>query len=258
MKLLTCASVRRRLTAFHDRELPVADQIAVAAHIESCPPCARDAAALSELTEVIRGSVPASGADREDLSGLRADILSRLGQERDGMLPARLQRFRDDVHLVWIGMAAAAATLICGTLVAGVLYYASPERDDSLAALITALGSPGSNENPVRLQPYNMQFPSPGADVVPAALVRSMTKDEAILTLQAIVTREGTVGGLELLSDQHDRQQIEQLLDAISRARFAPAQQRGTPVAVNMVWLLAHTTVHGNRNSELRIENLEF
>jgi hypothetical protein len=249
MKLLTCASVRRRLTAFHDRELPVADQIAVAAHLDGCPPCARDAATLGELSDAIRLSVPATRAERQDLAGLRADVLSRLKQEREEMLPARLQRFRDDVHLVWIGMAAAVATLICGTVMAGLLYYASPERDDSLAALITALGSPGSNENPVRLQPYDMQFPSPGADVVPAALLDSMTKDEAILTLQAIVTREGTVGGLELLSDQHDREQIDQLLDAISRARFAPAQRRGAPVAVNIVWLLAHTTVHSESTS---------
>jgi hypothetical protein len=248
MKLLTCASVRRRLTAFHDRELPVGEQIAVAAHLEGCPPCSREAAELGELSAVIRVSIPGSDVERDDLSGLRADILSRLKQERDDMLGARLQRFLDDVHLVWIGMAAAAATLICSTLMAGVLHYASPERDDSLAALIAVLASPGSNENPLRLEPYDMQFPSPGADVVPAALVSSMTQDEAILTLQAIVTREGTVGALELLSDQHDRKQIEQLLDAISAARFSPAQQRGSPVAVNMVWLLAHTTVRGKQH----------
>jgi hypothetical protein len=248
MKLLTCASVRRRLTVYHDRELPVGDQIAVAAHLEGCPPCAREAATLGELASVIRLSVPGMDVERHDLSGLRADILSRLKQERDAMLAARFQRFLDDVHLVWIGMAAAAATLICSTLMAGLLHYASPERDDSLAALIAVLASPGSNENPLRLEPFDMQFPSPGADVVPAALVSSMTQDEAILTLQAIVTREGTVGALELLSDQHDRKQIEQLLDAISSARFAPAQQRGAPVAVNMVWLLAHTTVRGKQH----------
>jgi hypothetical protein len=260
MKLLTCASVRRRLTAFHDRELPVAEEIAVAAHLEGCPPCARDLAALAELTEAVRLLMPASRAERQELAGLRADVLSRLKQERDDMLPARLQRFRDDMHLLWIAMAAAAATLVCGTFMAGLLYYASPERDDSLAALISVLASPGSNENPLPLEPYDMQFPSPGADVVPAALVSSMTKDEAILTLQAIVTREGTVGGLELLSDQYDAEQIDQLLEAISRARFAPAQQRGAPVAVNMVWLLAHTTVHGGSGDlrELRIKNLEL
>ena len=40
MKPLTCAAARRRLHAFHDGELPVADQIAVEAHIDRCDECA--------------------------------------------------------------------------------------------------------------------------------------------------------------------------------------------------------------------------
>ena len=31
----------------------------------------------------------------------------------------------------------------------------------------------------------------------------------------------------------------------MSRARFEPATRKGLPVAVNMVWLVAHTTVRG-------------
>ena len=46
MKALSCAATRRRLQAFHDHELPVGEQIAVSAHIEWCPRCAR---ALADL-----------------------------------------------------------------------------------------------------------------------------------------------------------------------------------------------------------------
>ena len=42
MTLLTCAAVRRRLAAFYDRELPVAELIAVEGHVKDCPPCARE------------------------------------------------------------------------------------------------------------------------------------------------------------------------------------------------------------------------
>jgi anti-sigma factor RsiW len=237
MKLLTCASVRRRLTAFHDCELPAEDFFAVRAHLEDCPPCAGEAAALGEIRDLLRAAVPAPAADRADLSGLRADILSRLQQEHDARWASRLERFWDDMHLVWIGMAAAAASLICGTMMAGMLHYASPERNDSLAAMIQALAS---------RDPY-MQLPSPG-DVVPASLMNAMSEDEAVLALSAMVNREGRVDGLELLSSDHDQQQIDQLLDAISRARFQPAQQAGSPVSVNMVWLLAHTTVRGKQH----------
>ncbi len=237
MKLLTCASVRRRLTAFHDRELPAEDFFAVQSHIADCPPCAREATALVELRDLLRVAVPAPAADRADLSGLRADILSRVQQEHDARWASRLERFWDDVHLVWIGMAAAAASLICGTMMAGMLHYASPERNDSLAAMIQALAS---------RDPY-MQLPSPG-DVVPASLMNSMSEDEAVLALSAMVSREGRVNGLELLSSDRDQRQVDQLMDAISRARFQPAQQAGSPVSVNMVWLLAHTTVRGKQH----------
>src|SRR5207244_1589287 len=40
MKTLTCASARRRLQAFHDQELAVADQIAVSSHLGWCDGCA--------------------------------------------------------------------------------------------------------------------------------------------------------------------------------------------------------------------------
>jgi hypothetical protein len=33
------------------------------------------------------------------------------------------------------------------------------------------------------------------------------------------------------------------LMDALSRGRLEPAQQGGEPLAVNLVWLLANTTV---------------
>jgi anti-sigma factor RsiW len=237
MKLLTCASVRRRLTAFHDRELPPEDFFAVCSHLKDCPPCAREAGDLDELRSLLRASVPSPAGERTDLSGLRADILSRLQQEHDASWGSRLERFWDDVHLVWIGMAAAAASLVCGTMMAGLLHYASPERNDSLAAMIQALAS---------RDPY-MQLPSPG-DVVPASFMSGMSEDEAVLTLSAMVTREGRVDDLELLSSDQDRQRVDHLMDAISRARFQPARQAGSPVSVNMVWLLAHTTVRGKQH----------
>jgi hypothetical protein len=35
------------------------------------------------------------------------------------------------------------------------------------------------------------------------------------------------------------------MLGAMSQARFEPARVAGLPIAVNMVWLVAHTTVRG-------------
>jgi hypothetical protein len=58
-----------------------------------------------------------------------------------------------------------------------------------------------------------------------------------------VVTREGRVSDLAVLgSGRHDHQ-LADILDVISRARLQPAELAGSPVAVNLVWLLAQTTV---------------
>ena len=40
MKAMSCAAARRRLHAFHDGELPIGEQIAMAAHLDLCRACA--------------------------------------------------------------------------------------------------------------------------------------------------------------------------------------------------------------------------
>ena len=77
-----------------------------------------------------------------------------------------------------------------------------------------------------------------------------MDRDEAVFALAAVVTREGLVRNLELLKPDTSAVQVEarealELLDAASQARFEPARAGGATVAVNLVWVVAHTTVRG-------------
>jgi hypothetical protein len=128
----------------------------------------------------------------------------------------------------------------------------SPERQDSLAAVIAVKAAPyGSDLNPARLD-ARISVPSvPENGVVYATLESSEVKGEMFLPLSAIVTREGQVSGLELLhnNEEYDPQTVRELLDALSRGRLEPAQFGTTPVAVNLVWLVAHTTVKGKLSS---------
>lgn len=244
MKVLTCAAVRRRLTAFHDGELSAHDLLAVEGHLEGCPRCAAEAAALTSLGDALRASAAEPG---DDLRGLRADILSRVKAERDASVAARFGRLFEDLHLVWIGLAATAATLICSAVTLSALQFGSPERSDSLAALIGQLGAtPGSNQNPVRLD-SGVRFPSVNKDDFMPAI--AVSQQEAVLALAAVVTKEGRVGGFEVLANEGDRREVLALLDAIARARFAPAEFGGAPVAVNVIWLVSHTTVRGKASS---------
>jgi hypothetical protein len=242
MTLLTCAAVRRRLQAFYDRELGVGELIAIESHLHGCPPCARDLHALQQIGEALRAAAGRTPSD--DWTGLRSSVISRMCAEAHESWTARAGRAFDDLHLVWIGLASTVATIVCSGVVLSMLHFASPERQDSLAAVIAVMAAPsGSDLNPARLD-SRISVPSvPENGIVYATLESSPMKGELELPLSAIVTREGRVSGLELLNKGQDYPQVMEFVDALSRGRLEPAQFGGSPVAVNLVWLAVHTTV---------------
>lgn len=242
MTLLTCAAVRRRLQAFYDRELAVAELISIEGHLSDCPPCARDLRELRDVGEALR--LAAARAPSDDWTGLRSSVISRMRAEAHESWTARTARAFDDLHLVWIGLASTVATIVCAGTVLSMLHFASPERQDSLAAVIAVMAAPsGSDLNPARLD-GRIRVPSvPENGIVYATLESSAMEGDLVLPLSAIVTREGRVSGLELLNKGQDLRKITDFVDALSRGRLEPAQFGGSPVAVNLVWLVAHTTV---------------
>jgi len=238
MTPLSCAAVRRRLTAFHDRELPVDQLIAIEAHLEGCPPCAAEAGQLEAVGEALRFGAGALQTSIDELVGLRPGLVSRLKAEDHESWRAQFDRMFEDMHLVWIGLGSAVATVICSALALACLHFASPGRDDSLAGIIAAMAS--SRTNLVRQVPADTYD-----DVVGNALVRSMSEEEATLALAAVVTRDGRLIDPRWVENDHDRQQILDLMNAITAARFDATRVGGAPASVNMVWLFAHTTVRG-------------
>jgi hypothetical protein len=248
MTLLSCAAVQRRLPAFHDRELPIADQIAIETHLHDCPPCARDLSELQDLGLALRRA--AAPAPPDDWTGVRSGVISRMRAEAHESWTAKARRAFDDLHLVWIALASTAATCLCSGAVLSMLHFASPERQDSLAAVIAVMAAPsGSDLNPARLD-GRIQAPSvPENGLVYATLERSMMEGDLVVPLSAIVTREGRVSGLELLNKWQDGREVTTIVEALSRGRLEPAQFGGSPVAVNLVWLVAHTTVKGKARS---------
>ena len=249
MTLLTCAAVLRRLQSFHDGELPVCDTIAVESHVQGCPPCARELRELRSLGDLLRAS--AAPAPPDDWTGLQPGVISRMRAEEHESLPARTHRLFEDMHLVWIGLAATAATFLCGAIVLSMLRFASPERNDSLAGVIAVISAPlGSDLNPARLDAF-ISAPStvPGDDVIQATLAGTSPNGEVVLPLSMIVTREGRISDVAVLSNNHADRDFTHVIDAISRTRLQPAQHGGAPVAVSLVWLLAHTTVKGKISS---------
>ena len=248
MTLLTCAAVRRRLSAFYDRELAIAEQIAIETHLHDCPPCARDLRELQDVGLALRRA--AAPAPSDDWTGVRSSVISRMRAEEHESWTAKARRAFDDLHLVWIALGSTAATCLCAGTVLSMMHFASPERQDSLAAVIAVMAAPsGSDLNPARLD-GRIQAPSvPENGLVYATLERSMMEGDLVVPLSAIVTREGRVSGLERLNKWQDGREVTTIVEALSRGRLEPAQFGGSPVAVNLVWLVAHTTVKGKSRS---------
>lgn len=254
MTLFTCPSIRRRLPAFHDRELPIPELIAIESHVQECPPCASELRELRDVGQALRLAAAPGPAD--DWTGLQPGVIGRMRAEAHESWTARAGRFLDDLHLVWIGCAATAATFVCGAVALSALHFGSPERRlDSLATAIAVMAAPiGSNLNPVRLDErlgprYSplvdyLQAPSvPKEGPMEAMLLTPVSDEELMLALSAVVTREGRLSDLSVLTNDSDRQEIDLILEGISQARLEPARIGSDPIAVNLVWLLTHTTV---------------
>jgi hypothetical protein len=247
---LRCAVVRRRLGAYHDDELGLHERVAIASHLRGCLSCACEAAHLSALSAMLREMALARANTPPALEATGRMIATRVQAERDTSLLARVGRLFDDMHFVWAGLSAAGATATCAALLFAIWFLSPPERADSLAGVLSALAAPGSDRNPVTLD-LRMNLPRVAEDaVVPAMLANEATEEDLVFALAAVVTREGRIARSELLlPNRGDREVALRLMNAVREARFQPARLRGHPVAVNVVWLLTHTTVRGKRHS---------
>jgi hypothetical protein len=257
----SCSAVRRRLPEYHDRELTIDQQVAIEAHLRACPACAAQARSLHAVSDVLHLAAlqQAREADSHALDGLASDVISRMRAEREESLPRTLERMFEDLHLVWAALGATAATLACVAITVGIFYLGSrSERPDSLAALIAAISNPGSNENPVDA---STTIALPRQENNDIASIPENAKDEELCALNATITREGRVAEMQLLMSEGlngsgttapNWKIVGEMLDSAARARFEPARSGGAPVAVNMVWLLAHVTVRPKARGEVR------
>jgi hypothetical protein len=244
MTVLSCSVVRPLLAAFHDDELALDQRVAIQGHLHDCPACLLELRTVEDVADAVR--LASAHAPRDEWTGLQSGVISRMRAEAHESWAARVSRLFDDMHLVWIGLASTAATFVCGAAVLGMLQFASPERDDSLAAIIAVAAAPsGSDLNPMSLSlDDRIQAPSvPEDGFVRAALESSGSGREMMLAFSAVITREGRIHGLEVLGNDHDHRQVAPFIDALSRGRLEPARYGADPIAVNLVWFVEHMTV---------------
>lgn len=237
-----CAHVREHLEAFYDGELSIEQRVAIQNHLTDCIACNLAAEELNDLGASIR-EFAAQVADRTSDEPMRmsARVIERLGVEQQFSIKAQAKALFQDMHLVWAGLGATAATMICIIGSASVLHAANQQQPGSFASVLSLLANPGSNENPLRLN-YDMLAPQ----VVATSPLETSGADGEY-TLSAVVSREGRIQGIEVINQSRamDRSVNAMLHDAY-KVQFAPAMTSGNAVAVSMVWLVANTTVKGH------------
>jgi hypothetical protein len=254
MKRLNCRTVRRRLAAYCDRELELGLHLAVRMHLAGCDACRHDAEEIDALGRLVRQTVATRRpVRREELATVRYGVLGRVQAERAYTLAHGIQRMIEDLRMIWAAAGATIATAVCVLALLGFVRLTVREMPYSMAAVIGALADPGSNRNPLSVD-GRMMLPRPASDTEMPPPV--LSGEEALLMFSAVVTREGELRDLAVLDPgfrgiDPENRAVAKLLDTVSQTRFQPARAGGAPVAVNVVWLLAHTTVVGKDGVEV-------
>jgi hypothetical protein len=244
MHVTPCTRVREHLAAYHDGELPIEEQILIQSHLTECVTCRLEEGTLADLGDALRNMSQAecsrAAAEPGRISGA---VLERIRIEQQLSLTTRFRTLFEDMHLVWAGLGATMATLICVFASAGVLHAASQERPDSLAGIISTIVNADAAD-PVRLAGAMRE----NSDLFNTSETMQSIGQDANLMLSAVVTRDGRIQNFELLEEQaralHVKPEVVlAMLDAVSRARFEP-RHSNLPTA-NVVWLVTSTTVKG-------------
>ena len=249
MHILPCHQVREDLQACHDGELPVESRVQIQNHLHECVACRLEAASLADLGDALRTMAAAvPGRTMAETGIVNGAVIERIRVEQQYSLVSQLRNLFDDMHLVWAGLGASVALVVCVVASAGVLQAASQERSDSLAGIISTIAN-GAND-PVRLSGTSHENTAllDTTEAMPAG-------EDAELMLSAFVTRDGRIQNVEVLEEQVRALQVKPdvvlaMIEAASRARFAPSQA-GAPGGVNVVWLVTSTTVKGRPDYDL-------
>ena len=259
MRPLTCTAARRRLQAFHDRELTIAEQIAVGAHLEWCDQCAAALADLRALGSALRAFAPgrvAESIDDESATFQRA-VLNRVKAEREAGFFVRVRGMFDDMHLVYAGLGATASALVCVVIMLGMMRFASAERPDSLAAILSVMSTP------VECQSGNDFIDDFGCRARFSGRFQranEAAEEDVVFELDAIViSSKGRLPNIELMRGRMHRravanqvETIDRLLDSVWSSRVEVVSL-WAPSSRNMLRLIERATVRASKPLDLQL-----
>lgn len=253
MHVLSCGRVRDDLEAYHDGELSIEERVLIQGHLKECVACRLEANSLDDLGDALRtmaGATPGRSATETDR--LTTGVLHRVHVEDQLSLRTWVGSLFEDMHLVWAGLGATAAVLICVAASAGVLQAASRERPDSLKGLITIIANADLND-PVRLSASALN----NAELLArTTAIQESTETDAEVMFSALVTRDGRIQNLEVLKEQARvalirPELVAAMANALAEVRFERLRADSQNESVKVVWLMTSTMVKGRPDYDL-------
>jgi len=135
-----CDEYRASLGPLVDGELPGAEMLRIADHLEVCVRCRTQVEGLRRMGSLIREG--AGGQGEAPLAGLQAGVLARWRAEDAQSWRGLWDRAVADWHWAIVGVGSLAATAASMLLVWAVFAFGPPpERSDSLAAVLNDLSA---------------------------------------------------------------------------------------------------------------------
>ena len=252
----SCEQVRSELGAFYDEELPVADRIAIADHLNGCAACRLEADDLHLISEALQSTARVEDvAVMPGLGRLQTDILERWHAEDRASFTRTVRNLFDDPRRASasVGVSLAASLLLA---TAAFFVAQSPIRHpESLKAAMTL--SSRARTSDIHLPAVEM-LPRAYAEAIMPATV--MNRDDEEVAFAGVVTADGYLEDVELIGDRVQGRrslpthaQTSELLNAVATARFEPARSAGAPVSQSVVWLVSHTTVRAPLRAHIHV-----
>ena len=234
MTPLACTAVRGHLQAYHDDELRVADQIAVATHLDGCERCRETLTGIENLGDLLRAAAPGhTPLPCEEAEAFTSTIVNRARVEDEVSFLSWVRESFEDRRVVYSALGGSTATLACLVIMLTMMRFAGNERTDSLAGMMNVLKAPAvAAAEPIVIRPIVID-----ARVMMPRALDSFSDSEAgdaVLALSGTVTTEGRVSNIEINDGSGgvamasmDSRRLESLVDAVAKTRFEPVMKEG-------------------------------
>ena len=157
-------------------------------------------------------------SSRSKRCALSAHVIERLRVEEPFSIRAQVADWFQDMHLVWAGLGASVATVICVVGSASVLHAANQERPNSMARV-----DRGARQPRLERQPAAAQLRNDRAARRHRRRDRDVRRGRRVRAVGGGVARRPRAGRRDDQSSRADRPGVNAMLNEAYRVQFAPA-----------------------------------